>query len=513
MLRADYYQEPTELDRLVFEKLVPGDHYLRRVRALVDFEFVRSEVADCYSAGMGRPAEDPVVMFKLVYLQMHYGLSDREVVRQAQVNVAYRYFLDLSLESQLPVYSLLSQFRSRLGVERFQRLFDQIVGQAREQGLVKDRLRLKDATHVIANMAVPSTLQLVAQVRNRLLVAAQPYAEARVAAEWQEVDRVRLATSDLPDGQRLLQRVEHLRRIVAWADQLSAQLGPPESDRDTVRLRFEAALALAHRLLADQDDPRDRLRSAVDPDARRGWHGQYFDGYLLDISMDADSELITALEVLPGNGDEAQDAPHLISSEEEAHGNDISALSMDGIGWNGRMLRTLSDAQGPGLAVYVPPQVRPSDGDLFTPHDFTLAASGSQLTCPGGQQTTSRRRNAKDSAWVFSFARHQCQGCALLPRCVKALPQHKGRTVTKNDYQAEYDGAWARSYTPEYTQIRQQHPRVEGKLADLVRYHGGRRARYRGRWQVKIQYLLTAIAVNIKRMVRLSLAQAPASPT
>lgn len=512
MLKADYYQEPTELDQLVFEKLVPADHYLRQVKALVDFEFVRWEVADCYSAEIGRPAEDPVVMFKLTYLQMHYNLSDREVVKQAQVNVAYRYFLDLSLESQLPSYGLLSQFRSRLGVERFQRLFDRIVAQAREKGLVKDRLRLKDATHVIANMAVPSTLQLVAQVRNRLLAAAEPYAEALVAAEWQEVERVRLATSDLPDAQRLLQRVEHLRRIVAWADALSDALGAPGQAGDATRQRFKAALALAHRLLADQDDPegKDRMRSAVDPDARRGRHGQYFDGYLLDISMDADSELITALEVLPGNGDEAQDAPHLINSEEEAHGNDIASLSMDGIGWNGRMLRTLSGPQGPGLAVYVPPQARPSDGDLFTPHDFTLDAAGSQLTCPGGQQTSSRQRNAKDTAWVFSFARHQCHGCALLQRCVMALPQHKGRTVTKNDYQAEYDGVWARSHTPEYTQIRQQHPRVEGKLADLVRYHGGRRARYRGRWQVKIQYLLTAIAVNIKRMVRLSVAQAPA---
>ena len=276
MLKADYYQEPTELDQLVFEKLVPADHYLRQVKALVDFEFVRSEVADCYSADMGRPAEDPVVMFKLVYLQMHYGLSDREVVKQSQVNVAYRYFLDLSLESQLPVYSLLSQFRSRLGVERFQRLFDQIVAQAREQGLVKDRLRLKDATHVIANMAVPSTLQLVAQVRNRLLTAAEPYAEAQVAVERQEVEHIRLATSDLPDAQRLLQRVEHLRRIVAWADQVSAELGPAEREGDATRQRFEAALALAHRLLADQDDPKgkDRVRSAVDPDARQGRHGR-----------------------------------------------------------------------------------------------------------------------------------------------------------------------------------------------------------------------------------------------
>ena len=51
--------------------------------------------------------------------------------------------------------------------------------------------------------------------------------------------------------------------------------------------------------------------------------------------------------------------------------------------------------------------------------------------------------------------------------------------------------------------MRRQHPRVERKLADIVRYHGGRRSRYRGQWRVKIQYLLTGLVVNVKRMVKL----------
>ena len=115
MLKSDYYTEPSELDLQVFEQLVPPDHYLRQVKAVIDFEFVRAEVQDCYSPSMGRGAIDPVLMFKLEYLQHHYRLSDREVIVEAQVNVAYRYFLDLALSSALPVPSLLSQFRSRLG--------------------------------------------------------------------------------------------------------------------------------------------------------------------------------------------------------------------------------------------------------------------------------------------------------------------------------------------------------------------------------------------------------------
>ena len=62
-------------------------------------------------------------MLKLSLLQFQYDLSDSQVLRQAQVNVAFRFFLDLSLESLLPVPSLLSQFRTRLGTERFERVW------------------------------------------------------------------------------------------------------------------------------------------------------------------------------------------------------------------------------------------------------------------------------------------------------------------------------------------------------------------------------------------------------
>jgi transposase len=168
MLKTNYEIEPTEIDQLVFEKLVPKTHYLRQVKALIDFEFVRAKVQDCYSLELGRGAIDPVLVFKLEFLQFHYTLSDREVIAEAQVNLAFRYFLGLAMSSPLPVPSLLSQFRSRLGVERYQALFDGIVAQARQHGLVKDRLRLKDATHVIANVAIPTTNSGMVQLRSEI---------------------------------------------------------------------------------------------------------------------------------------------------------------------------------------------------------------------------------------------------------------------------------------------------------------------------------------------------------
>ena len=439
MLKESYYTEPTERDTLVFEKLMPPDHYLRQVKRRIDFERLRALVTDCYSPAMGRTAEDPVRLIKLAFLQFHSTLSDREGIAAAQVNVAFRSFLDLSLESRLPVPSLLTQFRTRLGVQRHQALFDQLVTQAREYGLIRDRLRVKDATHILANIAVPSTLRLVAQTRQRLLEAARPYAPERVAAEAAEAVQVRQATADLSDTDQLVARVTHLRAIVAWADEVQQVLGPASTPPEPVRTRFEAALTLAHRVLADRDDPAkgDQVRSVVDADARCGKHGAYFYGYLLDISLDPDSELLTARNILPGNGDEARDTQTLLEAAERAQGNESAAVSIDGIGGNGEVLRALSAPEGVGVEVYVPPPPTPQEPSLFGPEAFVLDAQREVVTCPGGQQTATKERNAHNTGWKFVFARRQGVACPLQARCMAQPPQWKGRSVIKHDDQAE----------------------------------------------------------------------------
>ena len=513
MLKTNYEIEPTEIDQLVFEKLVSKTHYLRQVKALIDFEFVRAKVQDCYSPELGRGAIDPVLVFKLEFLQFHYTLSDREVIAEAQVNLAFRYFLGLALSSPLPVPSLLSQFRSRLGVERYQALFDGIVAQARQHGLVKDRLRLKDATHVIANVAIPTTLQLVAQVRDKLLSSLQPYEPGQVSQARLEAQQLRQATADLKDEERLLQRVNHLSRIVNWAEAVKARLSTLAGEVAPHLVALKQALALSHKLLADQKEPepKDQLRSGLDPDVRRGRHGDYYDGYSLDISLDADSELLTALNLLPANGDEAADAQTLIKLEQQAQGNQVAALSIDGIGFRGEVLRTLTEPTGLNLTVYVPPHQYEAS-PFFTAELFDLSPDGLTLTCPQGLNTDHRRRNNHDTAWVFTFTRSKCAACPLMNQCLARLPKKHGRSVSQNDYQHEYQLARQLAQTPAYAQVRKQHPRVERKLAEIVRYHGGRRTRYRGQSRVKLQYLLTGLVVNIKRMVRLLSSIAKVQP-
>src|SRR5207302_8044943 len=159
--------------------------------------------------------------------------------------------------------------------------------------------------------------------------------------------------------ERLVQRVTHLRAILAWADAVPSGEACRAADPSRQE-KMRAALALAHKVLTDRDDPEagDKVISAQDPDARCGKHGDYYDGYLLDIAMDADSELLTALNVLPANGNEGADAVQLIKQEEQAHGNDVQAVSIDGAGYRGELLRELTDPKGLNLQVFVPPAER-----------------------------------------------------------------------------------------------------------------------------------------------------------
>ena len=98
-------------------------------------------------------------------------------------------------------------FRGRLGTKGFRKVFRQVVQTAREHGVVKDRLRIKDATHVIGNMAVPTALALVAQIRDKLLAAAEPFAKLLVEGERVNLEMLREATEALKPDERLVTRL------------------------------------------------------------------------------------------------------------------------------------------------------------------------------------------------------------------------------------------------------------------------------------------------------------------
>jgi hypothetical protein len=330
---------------------------------------------------------------------------------------------------------------------------------------------------------------------------------ADVAQQRQRAQQIQQATTDLSGEERLWQRVVHLRELVAWAQGIRTSV--PFTDAAPAQPQpLQAALTLAGKVLADRDDPDgpDQLRSLQDPDARRAKHRVFYDGYLVDVAMDADSQLLTALNVLPGGANEGADAAPLLRQEEQAHGNDVQAVSLDGAGFQGPVLRELTDPAGLAVEVFTPPRESNTPQEIKS-DQFTLSADQQTLTCPAGQTTTNRRRHTADG-WQFRFPRSACAGCPLQARCVPRLPATTGRTVFKSDYEEDLQAARQKAQTPAYQQVRREHGAIERKLGEMVRRHGARQARYRGRPRVRLQQLLTGWVVNIKRVVRLLAAAA-----
>jgi hypothetical protein len=94
-----YAQEKAPQDSFygsyLYDRIVPMDYLLRKIKSVVDLTFVNDLVKDRYTPDFGRPAEDPEFMLRLCLLHYIYGDSNREVVANARINLAYKYFLVL----------------------------------------------------------------------------------------------------------------------------------------------------------------------------------------------------------------------------------------------------------------------------------------------------------------------------------------------------------------------------------------------------------------------------------
>ena len=134
--------------------MVPKDHLLRKIDRLIDFSFIHDRVAGLYCPDNGRPPLDPTLMFKALFIGYLFGVrSERQLVREIEVNLAYRWFLGLSLSDKVFDASTLSQNRRRRFTDASvaQDIFDAIVEQAIRHGLVEGTTLYTDSTHLKAN--------------------------------------------------------------------------------------------------------------------------------------------------------------------------------------------------------------------------------------------------------------------------------------------------------------------------------------------------------------------------
>ena len=135
------------------ESFIPKDHYLRRLDKVLDLDFIHNVVKSNYCQTNGRPSIDPEVIIRLFLIQAMDGITHvRDLMRQVQVNLAYRWFIGYELDEKLPDHSTLSKALDRFGDDVFNELFQRSISQCQKSGLIEGKVLHVDATTIRADI-------------------------------------------------------------------------------------------------------------------------------------------------------------------------------------------------------------------------------------------------------------------------------------------------------------------------------------------------------------------------
>lgn len=153
MMTKNQINEREQLEMLTIEQLVPGDHLVRKLDAAIDFNFIYPLVENLY-ATVGRPSIDPVVLFKMIFIQYTFGIrSMRQTIKEIETNMAYRWFLGFGFHTDVPHFSTFGKNYARRFQETdiFEQIFYHILKEIMDHGLLSEDHLFIDSTHVKAS--------------------------------------------------------------------------------------------------------------------------------------------------------------------------------------------------------------------------------------------------------------------------------------------------------------------------------------------------------------------------
>jgi len=452
-------------DSYVEEHFLPQEHELLKIKKEVDFSFIEEETRDLYAKSAGRPSYPPEVMFKILFLEFYYNLSDVEVVKQLRFNVLFRYFAQIKIEDPLPDDTSLVVFRKRLGEERFERIFDKFIEQCKEKGLLKERLKAIDATHIVADVAIPSAVNLLREGRKRIL--------RQLGKENKElVDSLKRY---LPEKAPRKPSKEDLAKELNLSKELVEKVKGKYSPG------VEELIGLLEKVT--HPEKKRKLVSFVDPEAR---FGTKFAGYKAHVAKD-ESEIITSCETLPGDENEGEKS-NLESLLKKEDKKGLTAEAVVGDALYDSLANRLTIKKR-NMKPYIPEKRKKKRLD-----DFIYNEKEDTFICEKGYSSIGK--TYYEDAYVYYFPFRLCRGCEENKKCRLSMN-------SPNLYVSESHLLYLQSDPEEREKALRKRRRIEAKFGQAKRHHRMARARYRGRWRVAIQVFMTFIVMNLKRMLKL----------
>jgi len=434
------------MEFVCIEELVPKDHLLRKIDRVVDFDFIRDKVKDLYCADNGRPAVDPVVLFKLLFLGYLFGVrSERQLVREIQVNVAYRWFIGYGLSDKIPDASTFSQNRRRRFTESmvYQEIFDEIVLKAMGKKWINGRVLYTDSTHVKASAN-----------KNK-------FKKAQVEASTR-----------------------------SYLEELESAITPDRKAHGKKPLKQKEPVV----------ETREVKQSTTDPDSgymvREGKPKGFF--YLDHRTTCGQHNLITDTHITAANVHDSIPYLERLDRQRERFNFETEAVGLDAGYMSAPLCKGLEDRKLYGVIGYR----RPTHIKGRLPKRvYVYEADQDIYRCPGGQQLSYRTTN-RDGYREYRSDPKPCRNCPWLGQCTSNAQQVK--TVTRHVWEDEREKIDAHRLTREGKALyKRRKETIERSFADAKQLHGHRYIRMRGLLRAQEQCLLSAACQNMKKMALL----------
>ena len=377
-------------------------------------------------------------------------------------------------------------------------VLEQIVRQCIDKGLVKGKRQIIDSTPVIANISSSSITGLVRKCRENALKTIEKQnakiAERLGLKELQKAEQVKFASTE----EGLQKEIEAAGELL---DSVTAEL---KIKKLIPNEELKKDLELLEKAVADREEhAKDKLLSPVDPDARTGMKtNNKWTGYKAHLIMEEETGIITGVETTPANTTDGSQLKPLLKEQADVYSLRPQELTADKAYDWGENLELLANNRT--IANIALSRVNHRNGaGYFTVDDFLYDPENVKLMCPAGHTSTSCYSEIlynNKSGYAFQFKPSLCNTCPLKAKCIK---NNKGRRVYISYYEPYFRLARERLATEEGKEAYGNRYKIEQKMADLTRYCGLRRCRYRGLDRARIHTLLATTVCNIKRMVKL----------
>lgn len=434
------------MEFVCIEELVPKDHLLRKIDQVIDFDFIRDKVKDLYCADNGRPAIDPVVLFKMLFIGYLFGIrSERQLVREVQVNVSYRWFIGFNLTDKIPDASTFSQNRRRRFTEStiYQEIFDEIVLQAMGKRLINGRVLYTDSTHLKASA-----------------------------------------------NKNKFKKKQVVKATRSYLDELEKSITADRKAHGKKPLKAKEKKA----------ETREVKSSPVDPDSgymvREGKPKGFF--YLDHRTTCGKHNLITDTHVTAANVHDSIPYLDRLDRQRERFDFATKSVGLDAGYMSAPICKGLEDRNIYGVIGYRrPTHIK---GRLYK-REYVYDHKLDGYHCPNGQLLTYRTTN-REGYREYRSDPKTCQHCPFLGQCTSNAQYVK--TITRHvweDYREEVDSH--RKTVKGKAIYKRRQETVERSFADAKQLHGHRYIRMRGLLRAQEQCLLSAACQNIKKMALL----------